>query len=80
MELEANAFLHQQVRRIAGAALQVGLGKMTLAAFQSLAATNARGAATHVLPAAGLCLRQVKYPDFPPLLLCDTAIGEAMVH
>ena len=66
LELEANAFLPQQVRRTAAALLRVGLGKMTLAAFEALAAGANRGAAEHVLPASGLCLRVVTYPAFPP--------------
>ncbi len=66
LELEANAFLPQQVRRTAAAVLRVGLGKMTLAAFEALADSAARGAAEQVLPAGGLCLQRVMYPDFPP--------------
>ncbi|MBM3940274.1 MAG: tRNA pseudouridine(38-40) synthase TruA [SAR202 cluster bacterium] len=61
MELEGNAFLPQQVRRIAAAALQVGLGKLTLGQFQALADSPVRGAASQVLPPQGLCLRAVKY-------------------
>ena len=66
LELEANAFLPQQVRRTAAAVLRVGLGKVTLAAFEALADSGARGAAEQVLPAGGLCLQRVVYPDFPP--------------
>ena len=66
LELEGNAFLPQQVRRIAGTVLQVGLGKRTIEAFQALADSGVRGAADWVLPAHGLCLRRVNYPDFPP--------------
>ena len=66
LELEANAFLPQQVRRTAAAVLRVGLGKTTLAAFEEIADSPARGAAQHVLPATGLCLQRVVYPDFPP--------------
>ncbi len=66
LELEANAFLPQQVRRTAAAVLRVGLGKMTLQAFEALADATVRGAAEQVLPARGLCLQRVVYPDFPP--------------
>ena len=62
VELEGNAFLHQQVRRIAGAARDVGLGKMTVVGFQALASSGERGAAQQVLPPGGLCLLEVKYP------------------
>ncbi len=66
VELEGNAFLPQQVRRMVGAALQVGLGKLTLAEFVLLADTGRRGAAHWVLPPEGLCLQEVKYQEFPP--------------
>ncbi len=66
LELEANAFLPQQVRRTAAAVLRVGLGKLTLEGFEALADSVVRGAAAHVLPARGLCLQRVVYPDFPP--------------
>ncbi|MCH7481886.1 MAG: tRNA pseudouridine(38-40) synthase TruA [Chloroflexi bacterium] len=66
LELEANAFLPQQVRRTAAAVLRVGLGKMTVTAFEALADSPVRGAAEHVLPAGALCLQRVAYPDFPP--------------
>lgn len=66
LEVEANAFMHQQVRRIAGAVLDVGLGKMTVEAFMELADSGVHGAACHVLPARGLCLQRVWYKDFPP--------------
>lgn len=66
IELEASAFLPQQVRRTAAAALRVGLGKTTIASFESLADSTVRGAAEYVLPPTGLCLRQVKYREFPP--------------
>ena len=66
LELEANAFLPQQVRRTAAAVLEVGTGRMTPDAFRALAGSDKRGAAARVLPAKGLCLRQVKYEGFPP--------------
>ncbi len=66
LELEANAFLPQQVRRTASAVLRVGLGKLTVAAFEALADSPVRGAAEHVLPAAALCLQRVTYTDLPP--------------
>ena len=65
IEVEANAFIHQQVRRIAGAVLDVGLSKMTIPEFKTLADSGVQGLANHVLPARGLCLRRVEYNDFP---------------
>lgn len=68
MEAEANAFLMQQVRRTAGALTQVGLNKMTLEEFGDLVEGRAKGPAGPLLPACGLCLERVVYPDFPPRL------------
>jgi tRNA pseudouridine38-40 synthase len=73
LEVEANAFLHQQVRRIAGAALGVGLRKMTVEEFAALADSSVHGAAALVLPPHGLCLRRVEYKDFPPATTERTA-------
>lgn len=67
LEVEASAFIHQQVRRIAGAVLDVGVGKMTIEEFETLADSGVHGSAAHVLPARGLSLRRVGYSDFPPL-------------
>jgi tRNA pseudouridine38-40 synthase len=67
LELEANAYLHQQVRRIAGAILSVGLGKTTINEFAAIADTKVHGAASLVLPAKGLSLMRVEYKDFPPI-------------
>jgi tRNA pseudouridine38-40 synthase len=64
IEVEGNAFLPQQVRRMAAAVLNVGLGKLTQADFEALAGSEKRGAAHWVLPPQGLCLRNVKYEDF----------------
>ena len=75
LELEANAFLPQQVRRTAAAVLRVGLGKLTLEGFEALADAAVRGAAEHVLPARGLCLQRVVYPDFPPARAAQDAMA-----
>lgn len=67
LELEANAYLHQQVRRIAGAVLSVGLGRMTINEFAAKADSKVHGAAALVLPAKGLTLMRIEYKDFPPI-------------
>ncbi len=64
LEIEGDAFLPQQVRRMAGAVLAVGSGTMTMEAFEALADSGRPGAAERVLPARGLCLRSVRYRDF----------------
>ena len=66
VELEANAFLPQQVRRTVGALVDVGLGRMTVQAFEQMIENGAQGAAETVLPARGLTLQEVRYAGFPP--------------
>ena len=64
-DVEANAFLPQQVRRMTGALIQVGLKKITVANFVDLILRPAEGAANTALPAQGVCLMKVNYRDFP---------------
>lgn len=66
LEVEGNAFLPQQVRRLAGAVVRVGTGRLSIEAFRELADSGRRGAAEWVLPPQGLCLMRVKYRYFPP--------------
>ena len=65
-EVEGNAFLPQQVRRMAGALVQVGLGRQTIADFQEMADGGQRSAAGPTLPGLGLTLIEVLYRSFPP--------------
>ena len=65
-DVEANAFLPQQVRRMAGALVQVGLKKMTIESFADLLLRPAEGAANTALPPQGVCLMKVNYREFPP--------------
>ena len=60
-EIEGNAFLPQQVRRIASALIQVGVGKMQPEEFEKLANSDKLGACNLVAPPEGLCLMKVKY-------------------
>ena len=62
LDMVANGFLPQQVRRTAGALLEVGLGRLCLHEFRDLAKFGEFGAATRVLPAKGLSLVKVSYP------------------
>jgi tRNA pseudouridine38-40 synthase len=66
LTLEANAFLPHQVRRTAGALVEVGLGRMTPARFAALVEAPGKLKARPALPAKGLTLKKVWYPDFPP--------------
>jgi len=61
-----SSFLHQQVRRTAGALVQVGLGRLSLDDFRALASRRERSAAGPALPPHGLYLDSVQYTDFPP--------------
>ncbi len=74
LDVEANGFLRQQVRRTAGALLEVGLGRMDVDGFRSLAECGRLGAAEHTLPAAGLTLMRVNY--LSPLFRSQNAANE----
>lgn len=60
-DIEANAFLPQMVRRIVGALVDVGSGKLTCAQFEALLREARPGSADFVAPARGLCLMKVHY-------------------
>ncbi len=62
VELEANAFLRQQVRRTVGALVQVGTGRLSLAQFRALLRRAEPASAGPLAPAHGLCLLRVTYP------------------
>lgn len=65
-EVAGDSFLPQQVRRMAGALVDVGLGKRSIGEFQVLADCRRRGAAGPTLPPHGLFLKAVHYREFPP--------------
>jgi tRNA pseudouridine38-40 synthase len=62
IEMEANAFLRQQVRRTAGALVRVGSGRMAVEAFRALLQSAEPATAGPVAPPQGLCLVAVSYP------------------
>jgi tRNA pseudouridine38-40 synthase len=62
VELEANAFLRQQMRRTVGALVQVGLGKLGVSDFEKLLLRAEPASAGPVAPAHGLYLVRVAYP------------------
>lgn len=64
-DVEANAFLPHQVRRMAGALVQVGFGKMSEEDLQKIGPTGASHGALS-MPPNGLCLMRINYKDFPP--------------
>ena len=63
LSIVANAFLRHQVRSTAGTLVRVGLGKMSIGEFQEIMEARKPGLAGPTLPAHGLCLMQVNYPD-----------------
>ena len=63
IEVEGSAFLPRQVRRMAGALVDVGQGRLTLQDVE-MQVSRADGApAARALPALGLCLVSVKYEE-----------------
>jgi tRNA pseudouridine38-40 synthase len=62
IDVEGSSFLPHQVRRMVGALVDVGRGKMTAADVASLVAGQDTGAVAHSVPPQGLSLVQVRYP------------------
>lgn len=60
--VEANAFLQHMVRRIVGALVTVGRGRLTLNAFAAVFRSGKIAARLPLAPPEGLVLEQVKYP------------------
>jgi len=60
-KITANAYLHQQIRRIAGVLYDVGRGNASTEIVGQLLASANRGEASHVMPAEGLCLEAISY-------------------
>jgi tRNA pseudouridine38-40 synthase len=63
IDIEANAFLLQMVRRIVGSLVEVGARKLAPAEFGTLLRQAPPGAAKLVAPARGLCLMKVRYEN-----------------
>ncbi|MBI4310430.1 MAG: tRNA pseudouridine(38-40) synthase TruA [Chloroflexi bacterium] len=69
IEVEANAFLPHQMRRMAGMIVSVGAGRLTLEGVGALLEGNTESEFMKfapTLPPQGLCLIKVTYKDFPP--------------
>ncbi len=68
-EVEANAFLPHQMRRIGGMLVAVGKGRLSLGevgAMMDGRNNTVPSGKMNTLPPQGLCLMQVKYEGFPP--------------
>lgn len=65
-EVRGNAFLPHQVRRMAGALVDIGRGKLSLADIKLLIDGTETRAVANSMPAHGLSLMSVEYDGFPP--------------
>ncbi|MWV50873.1 tRNA pseudouridine(38-40) synthase TruA [Rathayibacter sp. VKM Ac-2803] len=61
--LRADAFCHSMVRALVGACVAVGMGKLAAEEVTGLRDAAARTNAFGVMPARGLILREIDYPD-----------------
>ncbi len=66
IEVRGSSFLPHQVRRMAGAMIDVGRGALTLEDVHDLLSGGPAAAVAHSAPPQGLCLVDVKYENFPP--------------
>ncbi|HLN61757.1 MAG TPA: tRNA pseudouridine(38-40) synthase TruA [Symbiobacteriaceae bacterium] len=65
IDIEADGFLYNMVRIIAGTLLEVGNGRRTVADVQQALLTGDRKFTGRTLPPHGLCLEAVTYGDGP---------------
>ena len=61
--IEADRFLRNMVRAITGTLIEVGKGKMDIIAFRKVIESKDRSNAGVSVPAQGLFLTEIKYPD-----------------
>lgn len=64
--VRGNAFIHQQVRRMVGALVQVGTGKLTVNEFRNLVDQPVKGTAKWPLAPQGLSLTRIEYGKSGP--------------
>ena len=62
--IQANRFLRNMVRAVVGTLLQVGFGDLDLLQFQNILYSQNRSKAGQSMPAEGLFLVDVFYPDW----------------
>ena len=65
-EVEGNAFLPHQVRRMVGALVDLGRNRMMIEEMRGILDRRPGCRVAHSLPPQGLCLVGVTYPNFPP--------------
>jgi tRNA pseudouridine38-40 synthase len=61
--IEANRFLRGMVRAVVGTMIEVGLERISIPEFSNIIACKNRKAAARAVPAEGLFLTAVKYPE-----------------
>ncbi len=61
--IEGSGFLKQMVRNIVGTLVEIGEGKRRREEINDIFASKDRKKAGRTLPASGLCLLEVKYPE-----------------
>ena len=62
-EVTGNAFLQHQVRRMAGALVDIGRGRLSKCELQAMIDNRQTDNVAHSLPAHGLCLARVEYDE-----------------
>jgi tRNA pseudouridine38-40 synthase len=70
--VEANAFLQHMVRRLVGALVEVGRGRITPGGFAEILASRDLGRVRVVAPPQGLCLVRVRYTPDAGITLDET--------
>ncbi|MCI0840758.1 MAG: tRNA pseudouridine(38-40) synthase TruA, partial [Chloroflexi bacterium] len=65
-DVKGNAFLPHQVRRMAGALVDVGRGKLSRDDLKLMIDGGQTEAVAHSMPALGLSLVNVEYDGYPP--------------
>jgi tRNA pseudouridine38-40 synthase len=61
IDIEADSFLYNMVRNIAGTLIEIGRGRFAEGSMKNILASRNRKLAGPALPAKGLCLVKVKY-------------------
>lgn len=82
IEIQANGFLYGMVRLLVGMLVDIGQGKLSLAAFRDIWMNEKRHLVKYSAPAKGLCLLRVGYPEplFPPYIWFDTQPIALLTH
>jgi len=61
--IKANRFLRNMVRAIVGTLIEVGVGKISTSDVAHIIASKNRSNAGKSVPAEGLCLTEITYPE-----------------